>query len=198
MSDAPETDEGPASESPGAEESGPGESAAEESAAEESGESRTGDAFVDSLLVDFHTARWESSHGQDVIEIDREELLAFAESAKSAGFEMCVDVTAVDWFKSRDPRFEVLIGLLSIQHRRRIRLRVPVDRLDPIVPSVVSIWPGANYAEREVYDMFGIRFDGHPDLTRILMPDEWEGHPLRKDYGVGAVPVQFKGANKIT
>lgn len=155
------------------------------------------DPVLSELLGRFDTASLQSSHGQDVVSIDPSELLAFAESAKEAGFEMCVDVTAVDWFRSREPRYDVIISLLSIGASRRLRIRVPVERTDPVVPSLVPVWPGANFAEREVYDMFGIRFEGHPDLTRILMPDDWEGYPLRKDFGVGAVPVQFKGSHKV-
>jgi NADH-quinone oxidoreductase subunit C len=137
------------------------------------------------------------SLGQDVIRVDRGHWLDVATSAKEAGFEVCVDVTAVDRMRSRPERYEVVANLLSMQHRLRLRLVTTAPREDPTVPSLVSMWPGANFAEREVYDMFGIAFDGHPDLTRILMPDDWEGFPLRKDYGVGSVPVQFKASHQV-
>ena len=110
---------------------------------------------------------------------------------------MCVDVTATDYHRSRRPRFDVVIGLLSMRHGLRLRLLVPVAAEKPEVPSIVPIYPGANFFERETYDMFGISFSDHPDLTRILMPDDWEGHPLRKDFGVGSVPVQFKEAHTV-
>jgi NADH:ubiquinone oxidoreductase subunit C len=85
-----------------------------------------------------------------------------------------------------------------MQHQLRLRMITTAGRIDPRVASLVPIWPGANFAEREAYDMFGVTFEGHPDLTRILMPDEWEGHPLRKDFGVGSVPVQFKESHQVT
>ena len=91
-------------------------------------------------------------------------------------------------------RFEVVVNLLSLSSRQRVRIRVQVPESDPIVSSVVEIYPGADSMEREAFDMVGIIFEGHPDMTRILMPEDWEGHPLRKDYGVGRVPVQFKEA----
>jgi NADH-quinone oxidoreductase subunit C len=83
-----------------------------------------------------------------------------------------------------DPRFEVNYHLLSLDRKERLRLRVNVSGQDPVLPSVTAVWPTANWHERENYDLFGIRFEGHPHLTRILLPDEWEGHPLRKDYPV--------------
>ncbi|MDH3729611.1 MAG: NADH-quinone oxidoreductase subunit C [Acidimicrobiia bacterium] len=129
----------------------------------------------------------------DVISVGPEGLLAVAEAANEAGFEMCVDLTAVDYLH-RDPRFEVVVNLLSQKHKQRLRVRCGVPADSPVVPSLTGVYPGVNFYEREVYDLMGISFDGHPDLTRILMPDEWEGHPLRKDYAVGAVPVQFKSA----
>ncbi len=92
-------------------------------------------------------------------------------------------------------RFEVVVQLLDIGNRRRTRLRVQVPENDPVVDSMFDLHPGTEAHERETYDMFGISFDGHPDLTRILMPEDWEGHPLRKDYDIGRIPVQFKGAN---
>ncbi len=129
--------------------------------------------------------------------VPRETLQRLAESARDTGFEVCVDVTAVDFLRTRPIRFEVVAGLLSHRHNLRLRLRVPVPADEPEIPSLTPIWPGANFFEREVFDMFGIEFTDHPDMTRILMPDEWIGHPLRKDYQVGAVPVQFKGAPKV-
>jgi NADH-quinone oxidoreductase subunit C len=140
---------------------------------------------------------WEDSHAQDVARIPGEDWEAFARAAKDAGFEICADVTAVDWMRKRPERYEVVAALLSMQHRLRLRMVVGLERDDPVIASLTPLWPGANFAEREVWDMFGIRFEGHPDLTRILMPDDWEGHPLLKDFAVGAVPVQFKHAHQV-
>jgi NADH-quinone oxidoreductase subunit C len=88
----------------------------------------------------------------------------------------------------------VSVNLLSIAKAERVRVRCQVPAADAVVPTITDLYAGADAPEREVYDMFGITFDGHPDLTRILMPEDWEGHPLRKDYGVGRIPVQFKAA----
>ena len=119
------------------------------------------------------------------------------------GFELCSDLCAVDYLVHpgrllpegvRPERFEVVVNLLSLSQKRRARLRVQVPEADPVVDSIHDVYPGADAMEREAFDLVGIRFDGHPDLTRILMPEDWEGHPLRKDYGVGRVPVQFKEA----
>ena len=98
----------------------------------------------------------------------------------SARFDFCSDVTATDW-PSRAERFDVIYMLYSIPSRHRVRVKVRAGEQDP-VPSVTPVWPAANWLEREVYDMFGVKFEGHPDLRRILMPDEWQGHPQRKDY----------------
>jgi NADH-quinone oxidoreductase subunit C len=145
----------------------------------------------------FESVAWEVSHGQDVARVPVEDWEAFARAAKEAGFEMCADVTAVDWMRQRPERYEVIANLLSMAHKTRLRMITSVGREDPSVASITPIWPGAGYAEREVYDMFGINFEGHPDLTRILMPDDWDGHPLRKDFGVGSVPVQFKASHQV-
>jgi NADH-quinone oxidoreductase subunit C len=119
-------------------------------------------------------------------------------------FDACTDITATDWLP-RDPRYDVNYHVLSISTGERIRVKVQLADVEtPRVPSVVSVWPSANWPEREVYDFFGIEFSGHPDLRRILMPDEWVGHPLRKDYPVGGVPVEYRiepayiGANVVT
>ncbi|NOY56368.1 MAG: NADH-quinone oxidoreductase subunit C [Actinobacteria bacterium] len=117
-----------------------------------------------------------------------------AQAARDAGFEMLVDETVVDYLGKRPVRFELVAGLLSLRHNLRVRLRASVPEDDMNVDSLVPVYPGANFYEREAYDMFGLTFEGHPDLTRILLPDEWEGHPLRKDYGVGSVPIQFKSS----
>jgi NADH-quinone oxidoreductase subunit C len=98
-------------------------------------------------------------------------------------FNYLSDVTCVDWFPT-EPRFEVIYQLLSIPKKERVRLKVRLGSDSPAVESVTSVWPGANYFEREVFDLFGIRFLGHPYLRRLLMPEDWEGYPLRKDYPV--------------
>jgi NADH-quinone oxidoreductase subunit C len=152
---------------------------------------------LSTLFESFEAAVVEDSHDQVVVRLDAADWLPFGEAAKEAGFEVCVDVTAVDWMRQRPDRFEVVANLLSMQHRLRLRMITALGRVDPTVASLVPVWPGANFAEREAYDMFGITFEGHPDLTRILMPDEWEGHPLRKDFGVGGVPVQFKASHQV-
>jgi NADH-quinone oxidoreductase subunit C len=151
-----------------------------------------------SLFERFDGVEWELSRGQDVARVPKDLWVEFAAAAKEAGFEVCVDVTVVDWMRQRPERFEIVANLLSMSHRLRLRMLTTAPRQDPSVASLVPLWPGANFAEREAYDMFGVNFEGHPDLTRILMPDDWEGHPLRKDFGVGSVPVQFKESHRVT
>lgn len=152
---------------------------------------------LEEMAEGFESVAWERSHDQDVARVPAEEWLEFATAAKQAGFEVCVDVTAVDWLRSRSERYEVVANLLSMEKKTRLRMITTVGRQDPTVASLTPLWPGAGFAERETYDMFGIVFEGHPDLTRILMPDDWEGHPLRKDSGVGMVPVQFKASHQV-
>lgn len=143
------------------------------------------------------------SHGQQVLHPTRETYLDVVSALRDRGYDMCIDLSAVDYLAHpgrqlpggiRAERFEVVVNLISLDQRRRVRLRVQVPGTDPRLLSLYGIYPSTEALEREVYDMFGIRFDGHPDLTRILMPEDWEGHPLRKDYPVGRVPVQFKAA----
>jgi NADH-quinone oxidoreductase subunit C len=124
--------------------------------------------------------------GETTVVVPREQLRRAAEylaSEPALGFSFLSDITTVDCFPI-EPRFEVNYHLLSLDRRERLRLKVRLAGSDPKVASVVSVWPTANWHERENFDLFGIRFEGHPDLRRILMPDDWEGHPLRKDYPV--------------
>jgi NADH-quinone oxidoreductase subunit C len=122
--------------------------------------------------------------GEITMVVPRQHLTRAAEflvSEPSLRFSFLSDITVVDRFPL-EPRFELNYQLLSLDRRERLRLRVWVNGADPVVSSVTSVWPTANWHERESFDLFGVRFDGHPDLKRILMPEDWEGHPLRKDY----------------
>ena len=128
---------------------------------------------------------------------------ALVESLKGSGFEMCSDLCGIDYLDHMTrslpdgvtpERFEVVVNLLSLSAKRRVRIRVQVPETEPVVDSLFEVYPGTEAMEREAFDLFGIQFTGHPDLSRILMPEEWEGHPLRKDYGSGRIPVQFKEA----
>ena len=121
--------------------------------------------------------------GELTLTIDKALIREAVATLLAAGYNAFQDVTAVDWYPSV-PRFQVVYHACSHKYKEVIRLRVLVDEADPTVDSVCPVWPGANYYEREVFDLFGIRFEGHPNLRRIMMPDEWVGHPLRKDYPV--------------
>lgn len=138
---------------------------------------------------------------QEVLHVARDELLEVAAGLRRDGFWVCLDVCGVDYLTHpgrtlpegvTPERFEVVSQFIDHVGRRRLRVRVQVPESDPVCPSLFSLFPGVEAPEREVFDMFGITFEGHPDMTRILMPEEWEGHPLRKDYAVGAIPVQFR------
>lgn len=127
-----------------------------------------------------------SLHGNDTIVISREDALSIFDTLRddpAFAFNILTDLTAVD-FLGREPRFEVVYHLYSIPLNHRIRVKIRISEDDAIVPSVSSLWKSANWLEREVWDMFGIRFTDHPDLRRILMYEEFRGHPLRKDYPV--------------
>ena len=115
--------------------------------------------------------------------IAAEEIRAAAEAVKNVGYNFFEDMTAVDWFPS-SPRFQLSYHILSHFYKERIRLRVMLEEASPTVESITAVWPSANFYEREVFDLFSVRFEEHPNLRRIMMPDNWEGHPLRKDYPV--------------
>ena len=131
------------------------------------------------------------------LDISIEDYFQKVEELKNDGYEMMVDLTAIDWFRKKEPRFEVVVQFLSTSQNLRKTVKVFVNDEDLTLPSITETYPSANFYEREAYDMFGIIFENHPDLTRILMPDDWEGHPLRKNYGSGRIPVQFKNAPKV-
>lgn len=150
-----------------------------------------------------HGAPVTWSAGQKVVHPDRASYLALVKALQDEGFNVCIDVCAVDYLARPlralpdgvvGERFEVVVNLLSHSQRQRLRVRVQVPQDDPVLASLFALHPGSEAMEREAFDLFGIHFDGHPDLTRILMPEDWEGHPLRKDYATGRVPVQFKAA----
>jgi NADH-quinone oxidoreductase subunit C len=121
--------------------------------------------------------------GELTLTIAADQIRAAAATVQAGGYNAFEDVTAVDWFPSK-PRFQLSYHIVSHQYKERIRLRVMVDGGTPAVESITPVWPAANFYEREVFDLFGIRFEGHPNLCRIMMPDDWQGHPLRKDYPV--------------
>ncbi|GMR03027.1 MAG: hypothetical protein BMS9Abin20_1386 [Acidimicrobiia bacterium] len=150
------------------------------------------EAFPDAT---FTTRKYASSETvYHAISVPVSDWVVFAQAALEAGFDAFIDLAAVDHFGDA-PRFEVTVNLLSMTEANRVVVstRVPYD--DPTVPTLTGVFVGANFYEREAYDLFGIDFPGHPDLTRILLPDEWEGHPLRKDYDIGAIPVEFKAGS---
>ncbi|MBM3673488.1 MAG: NADH-quinone oxidoreductase subunit C [Actinobacteria bacterium] len=161
------------------------------------------DEVAAALVAAFEGAVFHDSHGQPVVYVAPARLAHVATFLRDEQqFTTCLDVTAVDHLLDGErlvvagvepERFEVVANFLSHLRNRRIRVIAEVPAADPTVPSLTPIYPGVSYAEREVYDLLGIVFEGHPDLTRILMPDDWSGHPLRKDDAPARVPVTFKG-----
>ena len=125
--------------------------------------------------------------GDETVVLKRDKLLdvlMFLRNEPDLAFNMPIDLTVVDWYRVREPRFEVVYHLYSLTTKQRIRLKVPVDEEDARVPSSFSVWPGFDWYEREAFDLYGVTFDGHPNMKRILMWEGFEGHPLRKDYPI--------------
>ncbi|HVW41062.1 MAG TPA: NADH-quinone oxidoreductase subunit C [Amycolatopsis sp.] len=135
--------------------------------------------------------------GEITLYIDKKRLVEMCHILRDDGglrFELCSSVSGVDYGPEVPQRLHSVYHLTSMTYRRRIRLEVTLDVEDPHLPSIVEVYPTADWQEREAYDMFGIVYDGHPALTRILMPDDWDGYPQRKDYPLGGIPVEYKGA----
>jgi NADH-quinone oxidoreductase subunit C len=159
------------------------------------------DEVVDSLAaaypqLDQAVTKTVVDRGELTLYLRREHLVGVCGALRNdpaLRFELCSSVSGADYFGAAD-RLHVIYHLTSMTYRRRIRLEVAVGDDDPHVPSVVELYPTADWQERETFDMFGVIFDGHPALTRIMMPDDWPGHPQRKDYPLGGIPVQYKGA----
>jgi NADH-quinone oxidoreductase subunit C len=150
-----------------------------------------------------HGCPAEQQPGTVVVHCNRSDYVELCKALKADGYTLPVGVSGVDYLThpgrdlpgSIEPeRFEVVVELLDLAGRRRVRVRCQVPGDGPEVPSLFDVWPGTEAHERETYDMFGISFAGHPDPSRILMPEDWEGHPLRKDYDTGHIPIQFKEA----
>ena len=158
------------------------------------------DRLIDALGDDGFAAAIEGIvvfRGQLSLEVRREHLITVARTLRddpALRFELCLGVSGVHYPDETGRELHAVYPLMSITHNRRIRLEVAAPDADPHVPSLFSVYPTNDWHERETYDFFGIIFDGHPSLTRIEMPDDWEGHPQRKDYPLGGIPVEYHGA----
>jgi NADH-quinone oxidoreductase subunit C len=160
--------------------------------------------YFDEVADNLERAYPEFSDAIERVVIDRGELTLHVKPEKlvdvafvlrdSLKFEMCMGVSGVHYPEQTGRELHAVYPLLSMTKNQRLRLEVSVPDSHPHIPSLVEVWAGNNWHERETFDMFGIIFDGHPGLTRILMPDDWKGHPQRKDYALGGIPVEYKGA----
>ena len=160
--------------------------------------------YFDDVADDLERAYPDFSNAIERVVVDRTELTLHIKREKlvevamilrdSLKFEMCMGVSGIHYPNNVGRELVAVYPLLSMTNNRRIRLEVSVPDSAPHIPSLVEVWAGNNWHERETYDMFGIIFDGHPGLTRILMPDDWAGHPQRKDYALGGIPIEYKGA----
>jgi len=140
---------------------------------------------IRSLLTSLPDSIADAAFDRDelTLTIAKDQIREAAAVVREAGYNFLEDVTCVDWYPS-EPRFHVVYHILSHGLKERVRLVAQVDSVDPVIESIIPVWPSANFYEREVWDLFGVRFSGHPNLRRIMMPEEWQGHPLRKDYPV--------------
>ena len=160
--------------------------------------------YFDQVADDLERAYPLFSDAIEKVVVDRGELTLFIKAARLVDvakilrdqlrFEMCVGINGIHFPEETSRELHAIYSLLSITRNQRIRLEVCVSEKEPHIPSVVGVWAGANWHERETYDMFGIIFDNHPGLTRILMPDDWSGFPQRKDYPLGGIEIEYKGA----
>ncbi len=160
--------------------------------------------YFDQVVDDLERAYPLFSDAIEKVVVDRGELTLFIKAARLVDvakilrdqlrFEMCVGINGIHFPEETSRELHAVYSLLSITRNQRIRLEVCVSEKEPHIPSVVGVWAGANWHERETYDMFGIIFDNHPGLTRILMPDDWSGFPQRKDYPLGGIEIEYKGA----
>ena len=147
-------------------------------------------AVVEKLEKDFGSAASEQCGDLSLV-IPAEKIVAACQQVRDLGFELLSALTAVDYWPQENPRFHVIYQFTSVSLNLVLTLRVPVPGINPSLPTVSPLYRNANWRERELWDMFGIKFQGHPDLRRILMPADWEGHPLRKDYPLGYEEPQF-------
>jgi NADH-quinone oxidoreductase subunit C len=161
--------------------------------------------YFDEVADDLERAYPEFADAIEKVVVDRGELTLHVKREKLVDvarvlrdkllFEMCMGVNGVHYPDQKDRELHAVYPLLSITNNRRVRLEVSCPDSDPHIPTLVEVWAGNNWHEREAFDMFGIIFDGHPALTRILMPDDWQGHPQRKDYALNGINVEYKGAS---
>jgi len=164
----------------------------EETATEETALTIPTDPVLASLAGQFPSVVFEEAIGHDIARVGSDEVVAFAEAARDAGYEMFLDLCAVDHLQRKPQRYEVVVNVVNPSGPARLLVKVALDGPDPEMPSLTGVYAGTNFFEREAYDLMGVRFTDHPDLSRILLPEDWQGHPLRKDTPVGSVPIQFK------
>ncbi|MFC5834350.1 NADH-quinone oxidoreductase subunit C [Nonomuraea insulae] len=155
------------------------------------------DELVDTLAFDDAIERVVVDRGELTLHVKRERLVEVCQKLRddpALRFELSLGVSGVHYPHLAGEELHAVIHLCSITHNRRVRVEAGAPDSDPHIPSTVSVYPGHDWHERETYDFFGIIFDGHPALTRIMMPDDWDGHPQRKDYPLGGIPVEYRGA----
>jgi NADH-quinone oxidoreductase subunit C len=160
------------------------------------------DAAIEKVVVDLHGADSpEAPQAELTLYVAREQLVPVCQALRDdqdLRFELSLGVSGVHYPHETGRELHAVLHLVSVTHGRRLRLEVAAPDEDPHVPSTTSVYPANDWHERETYDFFGIVFDGHPGLARIQMPDDWEGHPQRKDYPLGGIPVEYKGATVPT